>query len=55
MKVKVVRFGASDIKSVEKRLNEELLGWNITKIVKIDMIECITGWRVILIGEVDAS
>jgi hypothetical protein len=65
MKVKVVKFNISNRESLENRLNTELLGWKITKIIRLDIervfcssSECedlLDYDRVTLIGEVDAS
>ncbi len=53
MKIKIVEFYANSIKNLEGKLNSEIKGWKITKILKIDVKKSHDlGYKVFLIGEV---
>lgn len=53
MRVKYIRFSVESTKLVESRINEELKGWKITKLIYFGMEEVDGNWVVDFIGEIN--
>jgi hypothetical protein len=54
VKIKFRQFMVNDVGDIERRINEELLGWKITKIVTLTVKQYDGFHMITLVGEVDA-